>query len=46
MYLHYGHAMLGREYVDIKYVECLECGPNGKALQLISSLNTKSQIDK
>ncbi len=46
MYLHYGHAMLGREYVDIKYVDCLECGPNGKALQLISSLNTKSQIDK
>lgn len=41
MYRHYGHAMLGREYVSIRYVDSLQCGSNGKALPLISSLDTK-----
>ena len=44
MYRHYGHAMLGEEYVSITYVEELECGSNGKALQLISSLNHRPEI--
>lgn len=41
MYSHFSHAMLGREYVDIVYVEALECGPNGKAPQLIQLIGKK-----
>lgn len=38
MYTHYGHCMLGREYVHIIYVDALECTPSGKAPQLISTI--------
>ena len=37
MLTHYGHAMLGREYVSIEYVDRLITQPNGKALTVINN---------
>lgn len=34
---HYGHAMLGREYVTIEYVDKLITQPNGKTLTVINT---------
>lgn len=36
MLRHYGHAMLGEEYVEIRYVDRLIAQPNGKTLTVIN----------
>lgn len=33
---HYGHAMLGEQYVEIRYVDSLIAQPNGKTLTVIN----------